>query len=237
MDRKKGKVAIKGPKEDGKQAQKKKNPEKEPDQSDHVGQLQQKAVDENLDKEMDVLNQFLSEDKQRPHNVADPRDITMLDRQSGAQQRPDRDMFSDHKHSSNFLQNFDPNDAKIPDIYSQHNDKKDDSVTQKLDAVFAEEGEKEHALNIPFGVEERLDDHLSQVLDEINRDSVQHEVLPDIDTIRDIVDEEEGVNEGEEDKDIQEGEQQEATNAEEFKKPKLVKNKRKMEDKVTQIQN
>lgn len=50
-------------------------------------------------------------------------------------------------------------------------------------------------------------------------------------------DKEEGVNEGEEDKDIQEGEQQEATNAEEFKKPKLVKNKRKMEDKVTQIQN
>jgi len=112
--RKKHKPALKGPKEDPK-------PRKIAAE-DHIGQLQQNAVDENLDREMEVVNNLLSEGKLHPHNVADPRDITMLDKQqSGANQRVSRDMFSESNHPSNLLSKFELNEDKIPDIYNAQN--------------------------------------------------------------------------------------------------------------------
>jgi len=115
--RKKIKAAIKGPKDKTDDANRRKRIV-ERDNQENTVHLNQNIVDENLDKEMEVVNHLLSEGKLQPHNVADPRDITMFDKQqSGANQRASRDMFSEiHGHPSNLLSKFELNEDKIPDI-------------------------------------------------------------------------------------------------------------------------
>lgn len=47
--------------------------------AEHPVVTNQNMVDENLDREMEVVNNLLSEGKLNPHNVADPRQITLMD--------------------------------------------------------------------------------------------------------------------------------------------------------------
>lgn len=84
------------------------------------------------------------------------------------------------------------------------------------------------------------------MLEQIREDSVHREnfnPVQDIDTIRDITDEDlqgvEGEGKAGEENERQEEEEQKDDKEDDqgFKKPKAVKNKRKMEDKVTQIAN
>jgi hypothetical protein len=103
-----------------KPAKKDNNQKKNKPAAEHISQLEQKAVDDNLDAEMEVVDNLLSESKLLPHNVADPRHITMLEKLPSPNKfRESRDIFSD-THPSNFLQKFELNEEKIPDIFEHH---------------------------------------------------------------------------------------------------------------------